>query len=93
VASDRREKWHPAGEFGSGRLALSAPGRLRHLQNLQLTRVPATTVLDYLAAGDSPDTFPDDFPSDIASKGLRRMIVGVRECFAGGPSLILGCTE
>ena len=27
------------------------------------TRVPARTLLDYLAAGDSLDTFLDDFPS------------------------------
>jgi len=27
------------------------------------TRMPAGALLDYLAAGDSPDTFLDDFPS------------------------------
>ena len=27
------------------------------------TRVPATALLDYLAAGDSLETFLDDFPS------------------------------
>jgi uncharacterized protein (DUF433 family) len=32
--------------------------------------VPARTLLDYLAAGDSLDAFLDDFPSAIAASAI-----------------------
>jgi uncharacterized protein (DUF433 family) len=40
-----------------------APEVLGGLPVFRGTRVPARALLDYLAAGDSLDTFLDDFPS------------------------------
>ena len=44
-------------------LITTSPDRLSGIPVFAGTRVPVQTLIDYLEAGDPPETFLDDFPS------------------------------
>jgi uncharacterized protein (DUF433 family) len=62
---DRADLHHQIDLLPAERLAVveRSPEVLGGLPVFRGTRVPARALLDYLAAGDSLDTFLDDFPS------------------------------
>jgi uncharacterized protein (DUF433 family) len=55
---------------------------LGYLPVFRGTRVPARALLDYLAAGDSLDTFLDDFPSVQREQALALLALS-RELLPG----------
>jgi uncharacterized protein (DUF433 family) len=62
---DRADLHCQMDELPAERLAVveRSPEVLGGLPVFRGTRVPVRALLDYLAAGDSPETFLDDFPS------------------------------
>ena len=61
---DRADLHRQIDELSTERLAVvERSSVLGGLPVFRGTRVPARALLDYLAAGDSLDTFLDDFPS------------------------------
>jgi uncharacterized protein (DUF433 family) len=62
---DRADLHHQIDQLPPQYLAVveRSPEVLGGLPVFRGTRVPARALLDYLAAGDSLDTFLDDFPS------------------------------
>jgi uncharacterized protein (DUF433 family) len=80
----RADLHHQLDRLSPERLAVieRSPEVLGGLSVVRGTRVPARVLLDYLAAGDSLDTFLDDFPSVRREQALALLALS-RDLLAG----------